>query len=121
MNYTSINFHNKLDLISEHWTPKVIAEMNDYQLKLVKIQGDFVWHKHDDTDEVFVCLRGRMNIEFRDGTVDLNEGELFVVPRGTEHRPHAAEECAVLLVEPKGLINTGDAKSELTAPNDQWV
>ena len=121
MTRISINLKEKLKLISEHWSPKVIAEMNNYQLKLVKLEGEFVWHKHDDTDELFFCVKGGMKIELRDGSVSLSEGELFVVPRGVEHRPVAEKECQVLLIEPQGVVNTGDVESDLTAPNDQWI
>ena len=117
-----VNFGEKLSKFSEQWTPKVIAEMNDYQFKLVKIEGEFVWHEHPDTDEAFIVIEGSMRIDFEDGSsVDLNEGEMYVVPRGVRHRPCAESECKVMLVEPKGVVNTGDAESELTAPNDEWV
>ena len=121
MEYSSINFRDKFARFSDHWSPKVIAEMNDYQFKLVKVQGDFVWHEHADTDEVFVVLEGSLDIEFRDGKVSLNRGEMFVVPKGVEHRPVAKSECQVMLVEPKGVINTGEAGGELTAENDVWI
>jgi mannose-6-phosphate isomerase-like protein (cupin superfamily) len=116
-----INFADKFSKFSEQWSPRVIAEMNDYQFKLVKIQGEFVWHQHADTDEVFVVLDGEMAIEFRDGRVELKAGEMAVVPKGVEHRPVAAEECHVMLVEPRGVVNTGDAGGELTAENDVWI
>lgn len=116
-----INFAEKLARFSEHWSPRVIAEMNDYQFKLAKLHGDFVWHKHDDTDEVFVVIDGRLSIDFRDGRAVLGPGEMIVVPRGVEHRPHAEAECQVLLVEPRGVVNTGDAGGALTAANDVWV
>jgi len=119
--YQSINFSDKLGRFSEHWSPRVIAEMNDYQFKLVKLQGEFVWHKHDDTDEVFIVVDGEMAIEFRDGRVDLKSGEMFVVPRGTEHKPFATAECKVMLVEPRGVVNTGETGGALTAQNDVWV
>lgn len=121
MTYIPINFQEKLTKFQEHWSPKVIAEMNDYQFKLVKVQGDFVWHKHDDTDEVFIVIEGQLIIEFRDGEVRLNEGEMFVVPRHVEHKPYAASGCKILLVEPMGVVNTGEAQSELTAENDVWI
>ena len=95
--------------------------MNDYQLKLVKLKGEFVWHDHADTDEVFVVLEGEMEVEFRDGAVPLRAGEMLVVPKATEHRTRAIEECAALLIEPRGVVNTGDAGGALTAPNDEWV
>ena len=121
MNYSPINLVNKLAKIDEHWSPRVIAEMNDYQFKLAKVQGEFVWHDHSNTDEVFIVLEGELDIEFRDGKVRLGQGEMFVVPRGVEHKPVAREECKIMLVEPRGVVNTGDAVSELTAENDQWV
>ena len=117
-----VNFGEKLSKFSEQWTPKVIAEMNDYQFKLVKIEGEFVWHEHPETDEAFIVIEGSMRIDFEDGSlVDLEEGEMYVVPKGVRHRPCAQSECKVMLVEPKGVVNTGDAESELTAPNEEWV
>jgi len=121
MNYSAINFQQKLAQFSEHWSPKIIAQMNDYHFKLVKIQGEFVWHSHAETDEVFIVLEGDMGIEFRDAKVHLHAGELLIVPRGTEHKPYAEHECKVLLVEPAGTINTGDAGGALTAANDIWI
>jgi mannose-6-phosphate isomerase-like protein (cupin superfamily) len=116
-----INLKEKLGKFSDRWSPRVIAELNDYQFKLVKLQGEFVWHQHDDTDEVFLVLEGRMSIEFRDRTVVLASGEMFVVPKGVEHRPFAQAECSVLLVEPCGVVNTGEAGGALTAANDVWI
>lgn len=116
-----INFQQELQRFSEHWSPRIIAGMNDYHLKLVKIQGEFVWHSHPETDEVFIVVDGSMAIEFRDGAVTLNSGEMVVVPKGVEHRPVAAEECSVLLIEPAGTVNTGDAGGSLTAPADAWI
>ena len=121
MDYQPINFKEKLTKFSEHWTPKIIAQMNDYHFKLVKVQGEFVWHDHPETDEVFVVLKGQLEIQLRHGTVKLNEGEMYVVPKSVEHKPSAAEECQILLIEPAGLVNTGDAQGELTAPNDIWI
>lgn len=119
---SKVNFREKLSKFSEQWTPKVIAEMNEYQFKLVKIEGVFVWHEHQDTDEAFIVIEGSMRIDFDDGsTVELDEGEMYVVPRGVRHRPCAESECRVMLVEPRGVVNTGEADSELTAPNDDWV
>jgi len=118
---TKINLKEKLSKFSEHWTPKIIAEMNDYQFKLVKIKGDFVWHDHADTDEVFIVLDGKMTIEFEDETVELNEGDMYVVPKGIQHKPHAENECKVLLVEPRGVVNTGNTEGDLTASNDVWI
>ncbi len=121
MTYQAINLAGKLDLIAEHWHPRVVAEMNDYQFKLVKLHGDFVWHDHPDTDETFIVLEGRLRIEFRDGVVELGPGEMYVVPRGVEHKPCADGEVHALLVEPRGVVNTGDSGGELTAPNDIWI
>ena len=116
-----INFKEKLSKFSNHWSPRVIAEMNNYQFKLVKIKGDFVWHDHKDTDEVFIVIEGEMSIEFKDRTVELSEGEMFVVPKGIEHKPYSENECKIMIVEPVGIINTGDSGGELTADNDAWI
>lgn len=116
-----INFKDKLQQFSEHWQPRVIAEMNDYQFKLVKVDGEFVWHSHEDTDEVFIVLAGRLTIDRPQGSVTLNEGEMYVVPKGEQHKPVASEECHVLLIEPKGVVNTGEAGGDLTARNDVWI
>ena len=121
MSSEKINLKEKLSKFSDHWSPKVIAEMNDYQFKLVKIKGDFVWHNHGDTDEFFLVLEGEMNIKFKDETVLLKEGEIFVVPKGVEHKPYSKKECKILIIEPKGIINTGDKKGELTAKEDVWI
>ena len=121
MQQKSINFANKLSLFSEQWSPKVVAEMNDYQFKLVKLEGDFVWHDHQDTDETFIVLKGSLRIDFRDGHVNLSEGEMYVVPKGVEHKPVADQECHVLLVEPRGVVNTGDAGGTKTAEQDVWI
>jgi len=121
MQSNKINLKEKFLKFSEHWSPKVIAEMNDYQFKLVKIKGEFVWHDHQDTDEVFIIIEGSMRIEFTDGEVELTEGEIFVVPKGIRHKTYAENECKVMLVEPKGVINTGEAGGELTAPSDVWI
>mgnify|MGYP003325913207 CR=1 FL=1 len=111
----------KFSKISDLWSPKVIAEMNDYQFKLVKIKDDFTFHKHNETDEVFFVVDGEMFIEFKDKTVELNKGELYVVPKGVEHRPYAEDECQIMLIEPRGVINTGENKNDLTASNDVWI
>ena len=121
MNYQALNFKQKLSLFDELWTPKVIAEMNDYQFKIVKIKGDFVWHDHKDSDETFIVLEGKLRIDFRDGKVELSEGEMFVVPKGVEHKPYAEEEVKMLLIEPRGIKNTGDVDDELSAENDVWI
>jgi mannose-6-phosphate isomerase-like protein (cupin superfamily) len=116
-----INLREKLSKFSDHWSPKIIAQMNDYHFKLVKFQGDFIWHHHDDTDEVFMVLDGEMSIEFRDGKVKLKQGELFVVPKGVEHKPYAKKECKIMLVEPAGTVNTGDIGGDFTAEDNVWI
>ena len=104
-----------LGRFTEHWAPKKIAEINDYDVKIVKVQGDFTWHAHADTDEFFLVIDGQLTIQLRERDVMLGPGELFVVPRGVEHCPRAETETAVLLIEPRGVVNTGDAGGELTA------
>lgn len=121
MTYNAINLLEKFGLFSEQWTPKVVAEMNDYQFKIVKLQGDFLWHQHKDTDETFLVIEGSLRIDFRDGAVTLNAGEMFVVPRGVEHKPFAESEVKVLLVEPRGVRNTGEQGGDRTAQNDVWI
>ena len=121
MEYQAINFNKKLEFFNELWTPKVIAQMNDYQFKLAKVVGEFTWHSHTDTDEVFIVINGTLHIEFRDGTVTIEKGEMFVVPKGVEHKPFAEKECHILIVEPSGVVNTGEAGGEHTAPNDVWI
>jgi mannose-6-phosphate isomerase-like protein (cupin superfamily) len=121
MNYGAINFQAKLTKFSEHWSPKIIAQMNNYHFKVAKVQGEFVWHDHPETDEVFVVLKGQLEIQFRDGQVLLREGEMFVVPKGLEHKPFAPSECHILLIEPAGTVNTGEVVNENTAPNDLWI
>ena len=118
----AINLASKLALFDAHWSPKIVAQLNDYHVKLVKVEGEFVWHKHDETDELFMVLDGELVIEMADGDdVTLLAGEMFVVPQGIEHRPVAQAECHILLLEPAGLVNTGDAGGDLTAPNDSWI
>lgn len=121
MSYSAINLQQKLAQFNEQWSPRVVAELNDYQFKLVKLQGDFVWHSHPETDEAFLVVSGQLQIEFRDGMVTLQPGELYVVPKGVEHKPFAAAECSVLLVEPRGTANTGDAGGERTAEQNIWI
>ena len=116
-----VNFNQKLSLFREQWSPKVIAQMNDYQFKLVRLQGEFVWHQHADTDETFIVLEGSLIIDFKEGSVTLNAGEMVVVPKGCLHRPRADTEAKLLLVEPVGVVNTGDTQSALTAPLDDWL
>lgn len=119
--YESLNFAEKISRIDSHWSPRVIAEMNEYQFKVVKLLGDFIWHDHVDTDETFIVLEGRLRIDFRDGHVLLSTGEMYVVPKGVEHKPCADQEVKLLLIEPKGVLNTGSEGGERTAENDLWI
>jgi len=116
-----INLLSKFKRFNDTWSPKVIAEMNEYQFKLAKIENEFIWHTHEETDEVFIVLEGKMGIEFEDETVELEAGEMIVVPKGKRHKPFAEKEAKIMLVEPRGVVNTGDVKNELTAENDQWI
>lgn len=122
MKYQAINFNEKFSLFQEQWQPKVIAEMNNYQFKVAKLEGDFVWHSHEDTDEAFIVLEGELRIDFRDGSVHIGKGEMYVVPKGVEHKPYAEKEVQLMLIEPRGVVNTGDSEtSEITAENDIWI
>ncbi|MFX0204011.1 MAG: cupin domain-containing protein, partial [Candidatus Hodarchaeota archaeon] len=118
MEFKPINLEEKLSKFTDFWAPKIIARMNDYHFKLVKFRGEFVWHCHDNTDEVFIVLHGEMSIAFRDGSINLKAGEMFVVPKGVEHKPSAGKQCNVMLVEPAGTISTGDMRSEMTADDN---
>jgi mannose-6-phosphate isomerase-like protein (cupin superfamily) len=117
----SINFQEKLGKLQGLWQPRVVAEMNDYQFKLVRIEGDFIWHDHPETDETFIVLEGRLRIDFRDGAVHVEPGEMFVVPKGVEHKPFAEKEVRMMLIEPRGTLNTGHEGGERTAENDLWI
>jgi mannose-6-phosphate isomerase-like protein (cupin superfamily) len=121
VNYKSVNFQEKFGLFSEQWLPKVVAEMNDYQFKVVKLLGDFIWHDHKDTDETFIVVEGDLRIDFRDGAVQVSTGEMFVVPKGVEHKPYAKHEVKLLLIEPRGVLNTGHEGGDRTAANDVWI
>jgi mannose-6-phosphate isomerase-like protein (cupin superfamily) len=121
MSYEAINFSRKFTLFNEQWQPKVVAEMNDYQFKIVKLQGDFIWHDHKNTDEAFIVLEGVLRIDFRDGAVRVAAGEMFVVPKGVEHKPYAEREVKLLLIEPRGVLNTGHESGDRTAENDVWI
>lgn len=118
---TPVDLKEKFGQFFDHWSPKVVAQMNDVQFKLVKLQGEFVWHKHDDTDETFLVLEGRLIIETMEGDLTLEKGQMVVIPKGLEHRPVAAEECQLMLIEPVGVVNTGDADTHRTAPNNVWI
>lgn len=120
MTLKKVNFEDKFKLFSQQWSPKIIAQLNDYHLKLVRVEGDFTWHDHKDTDEVFIVLEGELRIDFRDGSVTLGVGEMIVVKKGIEHKPYAAKECKILLIEPAGTINTGDTGGDKTAV-EEWI
>lgn len=107
-----------LATFTDHWAPKVVARMNDHEVKVVKVQGEFVWHSHAETDELFLVLEGHLTIQLRERDVELAPGQLFVVPRGVEHRPVAVDEAHIALIEPVGVVNTGDVGGDLTAPFD---
>ncbi len=121
MGHRAINLLHKFTLFTEPWAPKVIAEMNDYQFKLVRLDGSFIWHDHPETDETFLVLEGTLRIDFPDGAVHLGAGELFVIPRGLKHRPCAEGEVKLLLIEPRGVLNTGHEGGSRTTENDVWI
>ncbi|WP_432477530.1 cupin domain-containing protein [Nocardioides sp. GXQ0305] len=114
-----VDLADRLASFSDLWSPKVVARMNDYEIKVVKIQGDFTWHSHPDTDELFLVVDGELTIQLRDRDVTVGAGQLYVVPRGVEHCPRADGEVHALLIEPRGVVNTGDAGGPLTAPHDE--
>ena len=116
-----VNLADKFALFSEHWSPKVVGELNGQEVKLAKLQGEFIWHRHDDADELFLVQKGSIKIELRDGTVTLDEGEFFIVPRGVEHKPVADNEAEVLMFEPKSTLNTGQHKSDRTILNPEVI
>ena len=117
----AISLAEKLTHITDHWSPRIVAQLNDVQFKLAKIEGDFVWHSHADTDEAFFVVKGQFDMEYRDRTVTVREGDLVVVPKGVEHRPRATNECHIMLVELAGTVNTGEVGGDLTASNDEWI
>ncbi|TNE50339.1 MAG: cupin domain-containing protein [Bacteroidetes bacterium] len=116
-----VNLEEKLGLFSDHWTPRIVGELNGQQVKLAKLKGEFVWHRHEHEDELFLVLKGRFTMEFRDRNVELREGEFLIVPRGVEHRPVAEEEVSILLFEPASTRNTGDQEHALTRDRLDWV
>jgi mannose-6-phosphate isomerase-like protein (cupin superfamily) len=121
MNHQPINLQQKFSLFQEQWQPKVIAQMNDYQFKLARLEGEFMWHDHPETDETFIVLEGTLRIDFEGGAVRLSAGEMYVVPKGVRHRPCAEGEVKLMLIEPRGTVNTGDEGGERTAPSDVWI
>lgn len=118
MSHHPIDIAEKLGQVSQLWSPKVVARLNDYEIKVVRLQGEFVWHRHEDTDELFLVVRGELTIQLRDGDVVVRPGQMYVVPRGVEHCPRADGEVHAVLVEPSGVVNTGDAGGPMTAPYD---
>ena len=116
-----VNLESKFRMFSDYWSPRVIAQMNDTQFKIVKIKGEFVWHEHKDTDETFLVIEGSMSIEFKDRVVELNAGEMIVVKRGEQHKPFATQECKVMIIEPENVVNTGESGGYLMAKNDVWI
>ena len=121
-----VSLSEKLGLFNDHWSPRVVAQLNNYQFKLAKVEGEFVWHNHPDTDEAFLVLDGLLEIDLREpdqapSTISLGPGELTVIPRGMDHRPRAKTECHIMLLEPQGVVNTGEAGGTLTAENDRWI
>ena len=121
MDQQPIHIKNKFKLFSELWSPKIIAQLNDYHFKIAKIQGEFIWHSHQDTDEAFIVIHGKMQIQFREGAVELTTGEMFIVPKGVEHKPVADQECHILMIELAGTVNTGDARGEMTREDTAWI
>ena len=116
-----INIKQKFSKFSEYWSPKVLAKMNDYEFKIARIKGEFIWHNHTETDEVFIVIEGSMKILLKGKTIQLSEGDLYVVPKGTDHKPVAEKECKLMLVELKGTKNTGSETHKLTAEDNQWI
>ena len=116
-----VNLEEKFGLLAEYWQPRVVAELNDYQFKIARVKGEFVWHDHADTDEAFLVLDGTLRIDLPGGAVHLGPGELYVVPSGVRHRPVADEEVKLLLIEPRGVVNTGEERGDLTADSDIWL
>ncbi|UCC41212.1 MAG: cupin domain-containing protein [Candidatus Aminicenantes bacterium] len=116
-----INLNKKFSLFNEYWTPKIIGELNEQYVKLAKAKGEFIWHKHDDEDELFLVIKGSLTIQLRNRDIQLKKGEIFIVPKGLEHKPVALEEVHVLLFEPKATKHTGDVKSEITVEDQEWV
>jgi mannose-6-phosphate isomerase-like protein (cupin superfamily) len=121
MNLRPVDIGEKFASFSEHWSPKVVAKINDYEIKVVKVLGEFEWHTHDDTDELFQVIAGELTIQMRDANVLIGPGQLFVVPRGVEHRPIASDEVQIILIEPRGVVNTGAAGGPLTTIPEDWT
>ena len=116
-----INLKEKLDLFNDYWNPRIVGELNNQHVKLVKFKGEFVWHKHIEEDEMFFVVDGSFIMEFRDKTIEIKKNEFIIVPKGVEHRPFADKECEIMLIEPKETVNTGNISNEMTAKNNQWI
>ncbi len=116
-----VNIAEKMSLFAEHWSPKVIGELNDSYIKAAKLKGEFLWHKHDTEDEMFLVVKGRLILKFRDRDIELIDGEFIIVPRGVEHMPVAEEEVEIILIEKKSTVNTGDVVSERTKETQEWI
>ena len=121
MDLKPVDINEKFTLFTEHWSPKVIGKINNYLVKIGKIQGDFVWHTHEETDELFMVNKGTLRIDFRDGAVFVNKGQMFVVPKGIEHSTHADEECEIIMFEPETTLNTGNVESDMTVAELDWI
>jgi len=121
MEYSPINLQEKFTLFQENWSPKVVGQLNDYHLKIARIEGEFIWHSHQETDELFMLVDGHLKIEFRDGEVELKPGDFYIVPKGVEHKPVAIRPCKILMIEPAGTLNTGDSGGERTVESPEWV
>jgi mannose-6-phosphate isomerase-like protein (cupin superfamily) len=121
MNLKAVDINQKFSLFNEQWSPKVIARINNYLVKIGKLQGDFVWHTHDDTDELFLVNKGVLRVDLKEGQVYVDKGQMFIVPKGVEHRTHADEECELIMFEPETTLNTGDVKSDMTVEKLEWI
>ena len=121
INIKGININDKFDLIKDYWSPKIIAKVDNYYIKLVKIKGEFTWHSHNDCDEVFIVNKGEMRIDFRNSSVVLKENEMYVVEKGIEHKPYAENECEMILFERSDVINTGDKVNGFTKEHIDWI
>jgi len=121
MELSVVDIEQKFALFTEQWSPKVIGKVNDYLVKIGKLQGSFVWHKHDETDELFLVNKGVLRVSLRDGEVCVKKGQMFVVPKGVEHITHADEECELIMFEPATTLNTGDVQDEMTVDNLDWI
>ncbi|MBN1681176.1 MAG: cupin domain-containing protein [Anaerolineae bacterium] len=117
----AVNIAQKLAKFDEHWSPRIAGELNDCYIKLARIKGEFVWHHHDDEDELFLVIKGRLTMKLRDGDVEVGEGEFIIVPKGVEHKPVAEDECHIMLLEPKTTLHTGNVESERTVTDQPWV